>query len=94
MARRALSGVGRALLQAIRQRLLDESVEQRAVLSRLGVPQYADREALLGILQRFDRAVIGPRDLAQPFADATEALVMVRLDRRAIAKQPTDLRLG
>ena len=50
------------------------------------------REAPLGILERLDRAVVGPRDLAQPFADAADALVVVRLHRRVLAEQRAEPR--
>ena len=44
-------------------------------------------EALAGILERLDGAVLGPRRLDEPLADAAGALMVVRLDRRAVAEQ-------
>ena len=46
------------------------------------MPEHADDERLSRILEPLDRAVVGPRDLAQPFADPPDALVVVRLHRR------------
>src|SRR5581483_11055286 len=68
-------------------RLGDERLEERAVLARLRVPEDADREAPLGILERLDRAVVRPRGRPQPVADPPQPLVVVRLDRRPLAEQ-------
>jgi hypothetical protein len=57
-------------------------VEERFVLAGLGVPEHAEHERTLRILDRLDRPVVGPCDLTQALADPTETLVVVRLDRR------------
>src|SRR5207237_10909420 len=64
---------------AVGGRLLDERSEERAVLRLLRVPQDAECEALRGVLDRLQGAVVRPRRLAQTLAHAPEALVMVRL---------------
>src|SRR5438132_8874852 len=58
------------------------------------MPEHANSEAMLRILEPFDSSVLGPCDLAQPFADAPDALVMARLRRRAVAEQRSELRPG
>ena len=68
---------------------LDELLEEALVLACLGMPQHAEGEPLVGILEPLDDAVLGPRDLPQPVADPAEALVVVRLDRAA---RPADAR--
>ena len=57
-------------------RLRNERVEELHVLAGLGMPEHAESEAPLRILERLDRAVVGPRRLAEPLADAAEALVV------------------
>src|SRR6478609_916020 len=47
------------------------------------MPQDADEERLLGILDPLDGAVLGPGDLAEALADSTDALVVMRHDRAA-----------
>src|SRR5437899_6675038 len=56
------------------------------------MPEHANSEAMLRILEPFDSSVLRPRDLAQPFADPHDALVMARLRRRAVAEQRSELR--
>src|ERR1700741_4856281 len=46
-----------------------DRIEQLRVGAGLRMPEHAEREPPLGILQALDRAVVGPRDLAQTFAD-------------------------
>src|SRR5262249_38879867 len=58
----------------------DEGVEEALVLARLGMPQDADREALLGILEALERPVLRPGRLDEPVADAPDALMVARLD--------------
>ena len=50
------------------------------------------REALRGLLDRLQRAVLGARRLDQALAEPAEALVVVRLDRRALAEQRAESR--
>ena len=50
------------------------------------MPEHAEREPPRRVLERLDRAVVGPRHLAQPLADAAEALVVVRLHRLLAAE--------
>ena len=59
---------------------LDELLEEALVLAGLRVPEDADDERLVGILEPLDGAVVGPRDLAQAVADSADALVVMRLD--------------
>ena len=62
--------------------------------ARLRMPLHADREAPRRILDALDRPVRGPRSLDEPFADAAEALVVVRGDLGARAddrRQPRAL---
>src|SRR5207245_4509024 len=73
-------------------RLLDERLEQRRVLTGLGVPEDADREPLRRVLERLDRPVLGARRLAQAGADAPEALMMVRLHRHTVADERAEPR--
>jgi hypothetical protein len=50
------------------------------------MPEHAQREAARGVLERLDRAVVGARGLPQALAEPTEALVVMRLDRRVLAE--------
>src|SRR3954468_16804910 len=45
------------------------------------MPQDADQERLVWILDPLDCAVLGPGDLAEALADSTDALVVMRHDR-------------
>src|SRR3954447_17079246 len=57
------------------------------------MPEDADREPPLGILDRLDGAVVGPRHLAQAVADPPEGLMVVRLHVRGLgAHERTELR--
>src|SRR3954468_3037547 len=56
------------------------------------MPQNPEREAPVGILERLDRPVVGPRDLAQATADRADALVVARHHRCLIAEQTAELR--
>src|SRR5256885_1616088 len=47
------------------------------------MPQDADDERLVGILDPLDGAVLGPGDLTEAFADSIDALVVMRHDRAA-----------
>src|SRR5689334_24582047 len=58
------------------------------------MPEDADREAARGILERFDRAVVGLRGGDEPVADPAEALVVARLDRDAVADDPAEAAAG
>src|SRR5438067_2908978 len=86
-------GLGRPLA-AVPARLLDESLEQALVFARLGMPEDAQREAPRGVFQRFERAVVRARGLAQAFAEPAQALVVVRLHRRVVAEQGGEARPG
>src|SRR4029079_6039435 len=79
---------------AVVPRLANERLEQPQVLPGLRMPEHAEREAARGILKRLDRAVVGPRRLAQPVPEPAEALMVMRLHRRVLAQQPAELRLG
>ena len=85
--RRSRRRLALALRVAVGARLVDERAEERRVLALLRVPEHADGEPLAGILDRLERAVLGPGRLDEPVADAAEALVVVRLDRRPLAEQ-------
>src|SRR5205823_3515213 len=75
-------------------RLLDELCEEASVLAGFGMPEDADGEAAAGRLDRLDGAVLGTRASAEPVAQAAEALVVVRLDGRALAEQAAERRAG
>ena len=79
---------------AVGSGLLDEGREERVVLALLRVPEHAEREAVRRILDRLDRPVLGPGALAQPVADPTEALVVRRLHRRAVAEDRAEPRIA
>jgi hypothetical protein len=51
------------------------------------VPEHAESEALVGILEPLHDAVVGPGDRPQPLADPADALVVVRLHRRVLTEQ-------
>src|SRR6202022_3794630 len=74
--------------------LADELFEQPCVVTRLGVPEHAEGEAPLGILEPLDRPVFGPGQGSEPGAEPAEALVVVRLDRRAVADQRPEHAVG
>src|SRR4051794_5354631 len=80
-----LGGLG--ALGAVLAALFDEGLEQALVLADLGVPEDAQREAALRVLERLERAVVRPCRLAEAPAELPEALVVVRLDRRVVAEQ-------
>ena len=61
--------------------LVDERLEETLVVLHLGVPEDADREALRGILERLERAVLGLGGLDEPLPHAADALVVARLHR-------------
>ena len=86
------AGLGLALRLPVRPRLVDERAEEGRVLAFLRVPEHADGEALVRILDRLERPVVGPRRLDEPVADRPEALVVVRLDRGALAEQRAEPR--
>src|SRR5438132_3778664 len=56
------------------------------------MPEDAERKAPRGILDRLDRAVLRVRGDTQTLADATQALVMVRLHGRAAAEHRCEAR--
>src|SRR3954451_3412734 len=85
---------GRSTGGAVVPRLAHERLEQPHVLAGLRVPEHAEREAARRILERLDRPVVGARRPAQPLAEPAEALVVMRLDRRVVADQRAELRLG
>src|ERR671936_443450 len=66
-----------------------EPLEECCVLALLRVPEDAEREALRGVIDTLECAVVGPRRLAQALAEPAEALVVVRLHRRALADEGT-----
>src|SRR5207244_465582 len=72
---------------AIRAGLGYEGFEERCVLALLRVPEDAESEALRGILDALERAVVRPRRFSQSLAQPPEPLVVVRLDRRSLADQ-------
>src|SRR5437868_13294375 len=72
---------------AVRARLGDELLVELLVFARLRMPEDAEGEAPRRILDRLDGAVLGDRGHAQPLSEAPEALVVVRLDRCALAEQ-------
>ena len=75
-------------------RLLDERLEQREVLALLRMPEHAEREPVRRVLERLDRPVLGPGRFAEPLAKPAEALVVRRLDRRAVAEDLAELRFA
>src|SRR5581483_9293769 len=81
------SGPYRLPVLSICARFRHEALEELRVVSRLGMPEDADRKSLRGIFDALDRAVLGPRRLAQPLPHASEALMMVRLDRRHLGAE-------
>src|SRR6185437_1983896 len=66
-----------AALGAVLAGLLDEGLEQALVLVDLGVPEDAQREAPLGVLERLERAVVRACGLAEALAELAKALVVV-----------------
>ena len=52
------------------------------------MPEDAEREPLVSVLEALDDAVLGPRHLPKARPDAPVALVMVRLHGRPVAQQP------
>src|SRR5207253_2262777 len=54
------------------------------------MPQHPEREPLLGILEPLDRAVVGPRDFAQPATDPAETLMVRRFHGCAVAEHRTE----
>ena len=68
------------MLGPVAARLVDERLEEALVLLHLGMPEDADGEALPGILEPLERAVLGPRRLDEPLPHAADALVVARLD--------------
>src|SRR6266705_1596587 len=68
------------MLSSIGARLCDERVEEFRVVPGLRMPEHPDGEALPGVFERLDRAVVGPCHLAQVIADAADALVVMRLN--------------
>src|SRR5205823_8536429 len=57
------------------------------IFAGLGMPEDADREPRVRILERLDRPVVGVRRDAQALAEPAEALVVMRLYRRAVAAE-------
>src|SRR5437016_5637710 len=82
-----LRGTRCAMLGTVGGRLRDELLEELPVLASLRMPEDAEGEAPRRILDRLDGAVLGHRGHAQPLAEAPESLMVVRLDRRALAEQ-------
>src|SRR2546421_178150 len=56
------------------------------------MPEDADREPPIRRLDRLDRPVVRVRGHAQPLADATEPLMVVRLDGRTLTEEIRDAR--
>src|SRR4051794_20268994 len=84
----ASSGLSRSVAMALDPRcgglpaLADEGGDQPVRLVLLGVPEHAEHEAALRVLNRLDRAVaLRARRRAQAVADARDALMVVALDR-------------
>src|SRR5437667_5662688 len=70
----------------------DERLEELHVLARLRMPEDAESKAPIRGLDRLDRPVHSVCGDSQPLADPAEALVVMRLDRRAVAEQRFQLR--
>ena len=73
------------MFAAISGGLVDERLEQLQILARLGMPQHAEREPPLGILDRLDRAVLGVRRGPQAAAEPAKRLVVMRLNGSMVA---------
>src|SRR5690349_8659585 len=81
-----------AAFGAVLPRFFDEGLEQPSVLAGLGVPEDAKGEASLRILERLERSVVRVCRFAEPLTELSEALVVVRLDRRMVAEQRLEAR--
>src|SRR5581483_7734622 len=75
------------------RRLGDELVEEPRVVAGLRVPEDAHGERPIRVLERLDGTVVRAGGDAKTVADTAEALVVVRLHARPLAKQPPDLRI-
>src|SRR5262249_25254799 len=56
----------------------DERVEERGIVGLLGMPQHAQREPPGRVLERLDRAILGPADRIEAAAEPAEALMVMR----------------
>ncbi len=81
MRRRCPTEVGHQLGVApqVRASLVDERFEEALVLLHLGMPEHGYREALVGILEPFERAVLRPRGLDEALPHPADSLVVARL---------------
>src|SRR5262245_4355414 len=64
-----------------------ELLEQAPVPTLFRMPGHAECEAVLGILDRLDRAVFGARRDAQPATNPAEALMVMRLHGHAVTEE-------
>src|SRR5688572_12986992 len=58
------------------------------------MPEHAEREAAGRVFDRLDRPVLRPGSFGEPLAEAAVALMVVALDRRALAEQPLEAAAG
>src|SRR3954452_21989935 len=85
-----LGGLG--ALGAVLAALFDEGLEQALVLADLRMPEDAQREATLRVLERLERTVVRPCRLAEAPAYLPEPLVGAALDRQVAAQRRSEPR--
>src|SRR5436190_6116574 len=77
---------------AVGPRLVDKRFEEPQILGFLRMPENAEREAPLGVFDRLERAVLGPRRFAETRTKPAEPLVVMRLHGRAFAEKVREAR--
>src|SRR5439155_8675203 len=80
------------VLLSIGARLGDERLKELLILPRLRMPEHADGEPPLRVLEPLDRAVVGPCNLDEAVTDSACTLVVMRLHRRAVAEDGAEPR--
>ena len=80
------------MLRGITRGFVNDGAEEREVLALLRMPEDADGEALAGVLERLDGAVIGPADFPEAVPDSSVPLVVVRFHGRVLSEQTADAR--